>query len=38
LWEGGYVDGQNIAIGPRGSDDIPRLHDLATDLVQSKVA
>ena len=33
----GYVDGQNIAIEPRGSDDIPRLYDLATDLVQSKV-
>jgi hypothetical protein len=33
----GYVDGQNIAIEPRGSDDIPRLYDLATDLVKSKV-
>jgi putative tryptophan/tyrosine transport system substrate-binding protein len=33
----GYADGQNIAIEPRGSDDIPRLYDLATDLVQSKV-
>jgi putative tryptophan/tyrosine transport system substrate-binding protein len=37
LRERGYVDGQNIAIEPRGSDDIPRLYDLATDLVQSKV-
>jgi len=33
----GYVDGQSIAIEPRGSDDIPRLYELATDLVQSKV-
>jgi hypothetical protein len=33
----GYVDGQNIAIEPRRSDDIPRLYDLATDQGQSKV-
>ena len=33
----GYVDGLSIAIEPRGSDDIPRLYELATDLVQSKV-
>jgi ABC-type uncharacterized transport system substrate-binding protein len=37
LRERGYVDGQNIAIEPRGSDDIPRLDELATDLVRSKV-
>ncbi len=37
LRERGYVDGQNVAIEPRGSDHIPRLYDLATDLVQSKV-
>ena len=37
LQERGYVDGQNIAIEPRGSDHIPDLYDLATKLVQSKV-
>jgi putative ABC transport system substrate-binding protein len=37
LRERGYVDGENIAIEPRGSDHIPRLYDLATDLVHSKV-
>lgn len=37
LRERGYVDGENITIEPRGSDQIPRLYDLATDLVQSRV-
>ncbi len=37
LRERGYVDGQNVAIEPRGSDHIPRQYDLAPDLVQSKV-
>jgi len=37
LRERGYVDGQNIAIEPRGSDHIPDLYDLAAKLVQSKV-
>jgi putative ABC transport system substrate-binding protein len=36
LRERGYLDGQSIAIEPRGSKDIPRLYDLATDLVRSK--
>ena len=37
LRERGYVDGQNIAIEPRGSDHIPDLYELATKLVRSKV-
>jgi ABC-type uncharacterized transport system substrate-binding protein len=37
LRERGYVDGQNIAPEPRGSDHIPELYELATKLVQSKV-
>jgi putative ABC transport system substrate-binding protein len=37
LQERGYIDGRNIAIEPRGSDNIPDLYDLAGKLVHSKV-
>jgi putative ABC transport system substrate-binding protein len=37
LRERGYVDRQNITIEAQGSDHVPRLYDLATDLVRSKV-